>query len=521
MNAKFIIEQIVMSMSFLKYDMLPEHNFIKQEDEHGMYKCLKAVINHPETGYLQNKVGVGTILEDIKEKTRSPFFNWSYLLDVLSEINKLENIEEYKEVLENLYYHLLEKTSLPKVDLFLGSKKNHFGLNFGSKLEQSFKLGTLNKELFDKWIDNVFDANTDLQLGILLEVFNIQREMLEAILEKQDSYERRVFTISSLRSFLFDKETDVTEPKGDSVSDDTQAVQEILDKPIKDKEMKLEQFYAKLHFYSDAKRIIFKDSKVEEIAECFTKLSPVDQANVCHEFGISVSHVKHVPGIATVVATLLVNMDMQVLKRKLSDLVSHGFINEFNDRLANCKTWEDANKLHKYAMVTFNGMKIPDLKDIIVKYMALDNHDQFDHDGTQLAGFFAGVIYADAMTMVKRHEEQHHHERCRNLGQNNSIKISSPLDFGVISDDVGELYIPDIYDRNFGAGLIKSKQETQRSKSEQVSDVTMDDVLDMVFGRRSLIDKGNEPKQSVKEQQKNILEDIRNAERPRIIIIKR
>lgn len=99
--------------------------------------------------------------------------------------------------------------------------------------------------------------------------------------------------------------------------------------------------------------------------------------------------------------------------------------------------------------------------------------------------------------------------------------MSYPLDFGVIGDDVGELYVPDIYERNFGTSLIKSKQETQHSKSEQAQDVTMDDILDMVFGRRSFSDKENELKQPVKEQQKNIFEDIRKAERPRIIIIKR
>ena len=49
----------------------------------------------------------------------------------------------------------------------------------------------------------------------------------------------------------------------------------------------------------------------------------------------------------------------------------------------------------------------------------------------------------------------------------------------------------------------------------------MDDVLDIVFGRRSFSDKENEPKQPVKEQQKNILEGNRKVERPRIIIIKR
>ena len=510
MNAKFIIEQIVMSMSFLKADMFPEHKFIKQEDEHGMYKCLKAVINHPETGYLQNKVGVGAILEDIKEKTWSLFFNWSYLLDILSEINKLENVEEYKEVLENLYYNLLEKTSLPKVDLFLGVLNQDDRADPRAILVRAFQGQYLNLHLFNETIERAFDLNLGEQMELLVDVFNIPQEMVEAILEKEDSYDRRVFTISSLRDFLSDKEPSPSKPKGDAVSDDTQAVQENLNKSIKDKEMKQEQFYTKLYFYADAKHIIFSDGKVEDIAECFSKLSVVDQASVCYEFGILASDIQYVPGIANVLATMFMNMDMQNLKRKLSDLVSCGFIEELHDRLDGCKTWEDANKLHKYVMVTFNGMKIPDLKDIIVKYMSLDNHDQFDHNGTQLAGFFAGVIYADAMTMVKRHEEQLH-----------MPNVVSPTDFGVISDDVGELYIPDIYDRNFGAGLIKSKQETQRSKSEQASDITMDDVLDIVFGRRSFSDKENEPKQPVKEQQKNILEGNRKVERPRIIIIKR
>lgn len=520
MNAKFIIEQIVMSMSFLKADQFTEHKFIKQEDEHGMYKCLKTVINHPETGHLQNKVGVATILEDIKEKLGTIFFNWSYLLDVLSEINKLENIEEYKDVLENFHYHLLERTLTRKVDLFLGEVNQDTRHDPREKLVRAFQGQYLNPHLFNETIERAFDLNLDKQIELLVDVFNIPQSTYKQILEKQDSYERRAFTINSLRSFLFDKETTSPEPKGDSVSDDTQAVQEILNKPIKDKEMKQEQFYTKLYFYSDAKRIVFSGGKIEDIAECFSKLSVVDQADVCNQFGIAITSIKHVPGIATVLATMFMNMDMQILKRKLSDLVSHGFINEFNDRLDNCKTWEDANNLHKYAMVTFNGMKIPDLKDIIVKYMALDNHDQFEHDGTQLAGFFAGVIYADAMTMVKRYEEQLH-GGCRNQGENNSIRMSYPLDFGVIGDDVGELYVPDIYERNFGTSLIKSKQETQHSKSEQAQDVTMDDILDMVFGRRSFSDKENELNQPVKEQQKNIFEDIRKAERPRIIIIKR
>lgn len=512
MNAKFIIEQIVMSMSFLKAHQFTEHKFIKQEDEHGMYTCLKAVIDHPETGYLQNKVGVATTLETIKGKLGWAFFNWSYLLDILSEINKLENVEEYKEVLESFYYHLLEKTPVRKVELFLGVLNQDNRANPREILVRSYQGGYLNEHMFEETVERAFDLEPACQLELLVDIFGMPKNVLNMILEKEDSYTRRAFTFNSLRSFLFDKQINVPETKGDSVSDDTQVVQEILNKPIKDKEMKQEQFYTKLYFYTDAKRIIFSDGKVEDIAECFSKLSVVDQADVCNQFGITITSIKHVPGIATVLATMFMNMDKQVLKRKLSDLVSHGFINEFNDRLANCKTWEDVNELHKYAMVTFNGMKIPDLKDIIVKYMALDNHDQFDHDGVQLAGFFAGVIYADAMTMVKRHEEQLR-AGCRNQEENNSIKISSPLDFGVISDDVGELYIPDIYDRNFGAGLIKSKQETQRSKSEQVSDVTMDDVLDMVFGRRSSSDKGNELKQLVKDQV--------NIQRPRVFVIKR
>lgn len=478
MNAKFIIEQIVMSMSFLKADMFREHKFIKQEDEHGMYKCLKAVINHPETGYLQNKVGVATTLETIKEKLGSALFNWSFLLDVLSEINKLENLEEYKEVLESFYYHLLEKTPVRKVDLFLGVINQANRADSRGILVRAFQGQYLNLHLFNETVARAFDLNLSEQMELLVDVFNIPQEMVEAILEKEDSYDRRVFTISSLRDFLSVKEPSPSKPKGDGVSDDTQAVQENLNKSIKDKEMKQEQFYTKLYFYADAKHIIFSDGKVEDIAECFSKLSVVDQASVCYEFGILASDIQYVPGIANVLATMFMNMDMQNLKRKLSDLVSCGFIEELHDRLDGCKTWEDANKLHKYVMVTFNGMKIPDLKDIIVKYMSLDNHDQFDHNGTQLAGFFAGVIYADAMTMVKRHEEQLH-----------IPKVVSPTDFGVFSDDVSKPYVPDIYDRNFGAGLIKGKQETQSSKSEQAQVVTMDDVLEMLFGRCSFSDR--------------------------------
>ena len=152
MNAKFIIEQIVMSMSFLKADQFTEHKFIKQEDEHGMYKCLKTVINHPETGYLQNKVGVATTLETIKERLGSLLFNWSYLLDVLSEINKLENLEENKEVLENLYYNLLEKTSLPKVDLFLGVLNQDDRADPRAILVRAFQGHYLNLHLFNETI---------------------------------------------------------------------------------------------------------------------------------------------------------------------------------------------------------------------------------------------------------------------------------------------------------------------------------------------------------------------------------
>lgn len=425
MNAKFIIEQIVMSMSFLKADMFREHKFIKQEDEHGMYKCLKAVINHPETGYLQNKVGVATTLETIKEKLGSALFNWSYLLDVLSEINKLENLEENKEVLENLYYNLLKKISLPKVDLFLGLVNQDDRADPRGILVRAFQGQYFNLHLFNETIERAFDLNLGEQMELLVDVFNIPQEMLETILEKQDSCERRAFTIGSLRSFLSDKEVVVLEPKGDSVSDSSQSVQEILNKPIKEKDMKQEQFYTKLYFYTDAKHIIFSDGKVQDIAECFSKLSPADQASVCHEFGILASDIQYVPGIANVLATMFMNMEMQNLKRRLSDLVSCGFIEELHDRLSKCKTWDDANKLHKYTMVTFNGMKIPDLKDIITKYMVLDNHDQFEHDGVQLAGFFAGVIYADAMTMVNRNAG----------GAKISTPTLKPTDFGAGGDD--------------------------------------------------------------------------------------
>ena len=474
-------------------------------------------------------------------------FNWSYLLDFPSEINKLENLEENKEVLESFYHHLLEKTPLHKVELFLAANKNYFGLNFGSKLDQSLKSGTLNKELFDKWIDNVFDVNTDLQLGILLETFNIPRVMLETILEKQDSYERRTFTINSLRSFLFDKETFTSEPKGDSVSDDTQAVQEILNKPIKDKEMKQEQFYTKLYFYTDAKRVIFSDGKVQDIAECFSKLSPEDQASVCYEFGILASDSKHVPGIATVLGTMFMNMEMQNLKRKLSDLVSVGFIEELHHRLADCKTLEDANKLHNYAMVTFNGMKVPDLKDIIVKYMVLDNHDQFEHDGVQLAGFFAGVIFGDAMTMVQRKEEYKrfagHYQPCDTgcpgcSQEMNPVQLRSPdtvegkipewsgyryagpkvmvikpTNFGV-QEDPAEMFVPDIYSRKFGIGMLKGKQEVQQPKSEPITELTgVADVLNAIFGRSFFTSKETEPKQPMKHSV--------TPQHPRIFIIKR
>lgn len=472
MNAKFIIEQIVMSMSFLKADQFTEHKFIKQEDEHGMYTCLKTVINHPETGHLQNKVGVATILETIKGKLGTIFFNWSYLLDVLSEINKLENIEEYKDVLENFHYHLLERTLTRKVDLFLGEVNQDTRHDPREKLVRAFQGQYLNLHLFNETIERAFDLNLDKQIELLVDVFNIPQSMYEQILEKQDSYERRTFTIYSLRSFLFDKETTSPEPKGDSVSDDTQAVQEILNKPIKDKEMKQEQFYTKLYFYSDAKRIIFSGGKIEDIAECFTKLSVVDQADVCNQFGITTTSIKHVPGIATVLATMFMNMDMQILKRKLSDLVSHGYIGELHGRIEQCETWEDANKLHQYVMSTFNGMQVESVKDIIVKHFGFDNRHQFQHDGTQLAGFFAGVIFADAMSMVHRKEEYRHQ-----ASQEHACDGDCP------------------------------------GCSEQTPYITMDDVLDMTFGRHYTGDKENEPKRPVKQPV-----DIQH---PRIFIISR
>lgn len=504
MNAKFIIEQIVMSMSFLKADMFREHKFIKQEDVHGVYKCLKAVINHPETGYLQSKVGVATTLENIKEKLGSALFNWSYLLDVLSEINKLENLEENKEVLENLYYNLLEKTPLPKVELFLGVVNQDDRADPRDILVRSFRGQYLSLHLFNETIERAFDLNFAEQIELLVDVFNIPKTMFEAILEIQDSSERRVFTINSLRSFLFDKEPTPLEPKGDSVSDDTQAVQEILNKPIKDKDMKQEQFYTKLYFYTDAKHIIFSDGKAQDIAECFSKLSPADQASVCYEFGILASDIKYVPGIANVLATMFMNMEMQNLKRKLSDLVSCGFIEELHDRLDGCKTWEDANKLHKYAMVTFNGMKIPDLKDIIVKYMSLDNHDQFDHDGTQLAGFFAGVIYADAMTMVKRHEEQLH-----------MPNVVSPTDFGVVSDEVSKPYIPDIYSQSFGKQMLKGKHthcSVELSEEDVLRARAYQEELSKLFGFY------NSP--ANKAQPQINIEDIAHTKLPRVFIVR-
>ena len=504
MNAKFIIEQIVMSMSFLKADMFREHKFIKQEDVHGVYKCLKAVINHPETGYLQSKVGVATTLETIKERLGSLLFNWSYLLDVLSEINKLENLEENKEVLENLYYNLLEKTPLPKVELFLGVVNQDDRADPRDILVRGFRSQYLSLHLFNETIERAFDFNFAEQIELLVDVFNIPKTMFEAILEIQDSSERRVFTINSLRSFLFDKEPTPLEPKGDSVSDDTQAVQEILNKPIKDKDMKQEQFYTKLYFYTDAKRIVFSDGKVQDIAECFSKLSVVDQASVCHEFGILASDIQYVPGIANVLATMFMNMEMQNLKRKLSDLVSCGFIEELHDRLSKCKTWDDANKLHKYTMTTFNGMKIPDLKDIIVKYVSLDNHDQFDHNGTQLAGFFAGVIYADAMTMVKRHEEQLH-----------MPNVVSPTDFGVVGDDVSKPYIPDIYSQNFGKQMLAGKRthsSVELSEEGALNSRTYQEELLKLFDFHT--------KHANKVQPQGKVEDIAHTQSPRIFIVR-
>ena len=453
---------------------------------------------------MQNKVGVGAILEDIKEKTWSLFFNWSYLLDILSEINKLEYVEEYKEVLENLYYNLLEKTSLPKVDLFLGVLNQDDRADPRAILVRAFQGQYFNLHLFNETIERAFDLNLGEQMELLVDVFNIPQEMLETILEKQDSCERRAFTIGSLRSFLSDKEVVVLEPKGDSVSDSSQSVQEILNKPIKEKDMKQEQFYTKLYFYTDAKHIIFSDGKAQDIAECFSKLSPADQASVCYEFGILASDIKYVPGIANVLATMFMNMEMQNLKRKLSDLVSCGFIEELHDRLDGCKTWEDGNKLHKYAMVTFNGMKIPDLKDIIVKYMSLDNHDQFDHNGTQLAGFFAGVIYADAMTMVKRHEEQLH-----------MPNVVSPTDFGVVSDDVSKPYIPDIYSQNFGKQMLAGKRthsSVELGEEDTLNSRTYQEELLKLFDFYT--------KHAKKVQPQGKVEEIAHTQSPRIFIVR-
>lgn len=554
MNAKFIIEQIVMSMSFLKADQFTEHKFIKQEDEHGTYKSLKTVINHPETGYLQNKVGVATILEDIKEKLGTIFFNWSYLLDVLSEINKLENIEEYKEVLENFHYHLLERTLTRKVDLFLGELNQDDRADPREILVRSYQGGYLNEHMFEQTVERALDLEPAYQLELLVDIFGIPKNVVNMILEKQDSTERRLYTIHVLRTFLFPEETITMKRKGDSVSDDTRAVQEILNKPTKDEEMKQEQFYTKLYFYSDAKRIVFSDGTIQDIADCFSKLSVVDQADVCNQFGITATSIKHVPGIATVLATMFMNMEMQVLKRKLSDLVSHGYIGELHGRIEQCESWEDANKLHQYVMTTFNGMQVESVKDIIVKHFGLDNHDQFQHDGTQLAGFFAGVIFADAMTMVQRKEEYHHlashYQPCdagcpgcshlNDKSQQNTPEagngeprnwvgyryvqpgpiVIKPTDLGAVEDQ-GETFVPDIYSRNFGIGMFKGKQEAQQPKSEPTPDLTMDDVLDAVFGRGFLSSKENEPKHPVKEQPKINFEDVCKAQRPRVIIIKR
>ncbi|MGL4614398.1 MAG: hypothetical protein ACRCVV_10970 [Shewanella sp.] len=488
MNAKFIIEQIVMSMSFLKADMFREHKFIKQEDEHGMYKCLKAVINHPETGYLQNKVGVATILEDIKEKLGSVFFNWSYLLDVLSEINKLENIEEHKEVLESFYYWMFGDRQVTNVDLFLGVMNQDDRADPREILVRAFQGQYLNLHLFNETIERAFDLNLDKQIELLVDIFNIPRTMFEQILEKQDSSERRAFTISSLRSFLFDKETTLPEPKGDTVSDDTQTVQEILNKPTKDEEMKQEQFYTKLYFYSDAKRIVFSDGKIQDIADCFSKLSVVDQADVCNQFGITATSIKYVPGIATVLATMFMNMEMQVLKRKLSDLVSHGFIGELHGRIEQCETWEDANKLHQYVMTTFNGMQVESVKDIIVKHFGLDNYDQFQHDGTQLAGFFAGVIFADAMSMVQRKEEHHHlasHYQPCDADCPSCSRKKDPLDQAVqpkILASVKETRPEESEFHTLGNALRELLGKTYPSAQQQDENDIMNRQLDKVMG---------------------------------------
>lgn len=483
MNAKFIIEQIVMSMSFLKADQFTEHTFVKQEDEHGMYKFLKTVINHPETGYLQNGIkSIATKFEDIKKNWEER--SWSMVLDILAELNKVEDIEELREVLLNLHFYLTEKNKLPRVDIFLTKPKWEPQIEvYNYLVSDHFNSGCLTEDKFDNWIELALSTYCR-QYQLIFDYIKLPEICSEHVFQIANSEERRDYIISSLRSFLFDKETTSPEPKGDSVSDDTQAVQEILNKPIKDKEMKQEQFYAKLYFYSDAKRIVFSGGKIEDIAECFSKLSVVDQADVCNQFGIAITSIKHVPGIATVLATMFMNMDMQILKRKLSELVSHSYIGELHGRIEQCETWEDANKLHQYVMSTFNGMQVESVKDIIVKHFGLENHDQFQHDGTQLAGFFAGVIFADAMSMVHRKEEYRHQasqehacdgdcpgcseqREILNIAKQPMLSLSAVIDAINNADldtskDNGETFVPDIYSRNFGIGMIKGKQEPKQ-----------------------------------------------------------
>ena len=155
-------------------------------------------------------------------------------------------------------------------------------------------------------------------------------------------------------------------------------------------------------------------------------------------------------------------------------------------------------------MVTFNGMKIPDLKDIIVKYMSLDNHDQFDHDGKQLAGFFAGVIYADAMTMVKRHEEQLH--------MPNAVPLT---DFGVVSDDVSKPYIPDIYSQNFGKQMLAGKRthsSVELSEEDTLNSRTYQEELLKLFDFYT--------KHAKKVQPQGKVEDIAHTQSPRIFIVR-
>lgn len=106
-------------------------------------------------------------------------FNWSYLLDVLSEINKLENLEENKEVLENLYYNLLENTSLPKVDLFLGVVNQPNRPDSFDVIVRAFQRQYLNLQLFNETIARAFDLNLSEQMELLVNVFNIPKRWLK------------------------------------------------------------------------------------------------------------------------------------------------------------------------------------------------------------------------------------------------------------------------------------------------------------------------------------------------------